>query len=664
MLRPFRNILLLTLCCLAGLVATGSAAAATLPSGFAENTIATPVGDGDAVDVAWAPDGRMFIADRKGRVYVQNPGQPATSHPLVLDITGHVSFAAGADRGLMSIATDVDFATNHRLYLLYTVGSDDTGPKKSTLTWVQVNPDNSVVGGTSTPTEHTILGSNLATGDPSDPNGVCDPASNTNDCIPSEGTSHSVGDIRPAPDGTLYVSTGDGHDFTQFDPLAFNTDNEQTFRGKIMHIDRDGNGLPGHPFCPSDTNPGHVCTKIFAKGIRQPFRFTLRPTGGLVFGEVGEESSEELNLASGGEDFGWPCWEGNVHTPTHGYKDSPECASYYSTVTPTAPALFYPHVSYPVDPADCHNAASGNAIIGGPTYMGNQYPAGYRGTIFFGDYVCGWLSRASVSGNTVTGTSDFSDNWAGPDIESAPDGNIVYVDTAGSVKEIVYLPGNHAPTVSASVTPKTGLAPLSVNFAATGADPDGDPISYDWDFGDGSAHSSLPNPSHVYSKAENWVATVTVSDNRGMSASASVPVLVTTTGGGGAGSKPKIKVLSLTLSASSARLARRGVLRGTFRSSNSVRSVNVSLWRGSGGFTAAARKCRFWSRRSHSFKRGSCTQPHWMRATLHRKGSRYTWTVKLGAKLRRGTYTVVVRAIPRSSKLAPSIPKRLRLRVR
>lgn len=661
MLRPFRNITLPILCCLACLAAAGSASATTLPGSFDDHLIADAVPSGDTIDVTWAPDGRMFIADRGGRVYAHNPGDPPGTLHLVLDISDHVSLAATADRGLMGITTDVDFAANHRLYLLYTYGDDDTGPKVSTLTWVQVNPDNSVPGGPVNPPETTILGSDKTPGDPSAQNGVCDPASNTNDCIPSEGKSHSVGAVRSAPDGTLWVSNGDGHDFTQFDPLAFQAANEQTFRGKLIHIDRDGHGLPGHPFCPSDTNLGDVCTKIFAKGIRQPFRFSLRPTGGVAFGEVGENSFEELNLASGGEDFGWPCYEGPGPTPDHGYAATTDCAAVYDAGITTPPAFWYAHRS---NSSDCSSSTpKGNAIVGGPTYMGDQYPAGFRGTIFFGDYICSWLSRASTSGNSVTGFTNFSDDWSGVDLESAPDGNLVYVDAGtGEVREIVYLPGNHAPTVSAAVNPKTGTAPLSVNFSASGSDPDGDPITYDWDFGDGSPHSTSANPSHVYSKPENWVATVTVSDNRGMGTKASVPVPVTSAGGGG--SKPKIKVVSLTLSASSARLAKRGVLRGTFRSSNSVRSVNVSLWRGRVGSGASARTCRFWSRRSRSFKRGSCSQPHWMRATLHRKGHRYTWTVKLGAKLRRGGYTVVVRAIPRSSKLAPSRPQRLKLRVR
>jgi glucose/arabinose dehydrogenase len=649
------------------LALAGPAAAATLPAGFGETTLASFSQDID--DVTWAPDGRMFVADRAGQVFAHNPGDPPGTNQLVLNISDDVSYTSGDDRGLMSITTDHDFTSNHFLYLLYTVGSDDSSPapsdshpKLSTLTRVTVNDDNSVVGGTTSPTQTIILGSERNQADADSPNGVCNTVSNTHDCIPSEGTSHSVGTVRSDADGTLWVSTGDGHDFTRLDPLAYNDNDPATFRGKIMHVDRNGNGLPGHPFCPGNALTD-VCTKIFAGGIRQPFRFTIRPTGGIAFGEVGEDSYEEINLASGGEDFGWPCWEGTVHTPSWNYPASTECAADYAAGGATAPAFNYPHVSYGMSgPVGCDaTAPNGNAAVGGPTYVGDQYPAGYRGTLFMGDYICSWLSRFTTSGNTITGFVNFSSNLRAEDLESAPDGNIVYVDGAGAVREIVYLPGNKRPTVSATGSPSSGVAPVSVNFSASASDPDGDPIHYDWDFGDGSAHANAATPTHTYASGGNWVATVTVDDGRGMSATASVPVSVTGTSTGG--SKPQVKVAGVSLAGSVARLAGRGILKGSFTSTQSIRALNVSLWRGRVGAGASASSCRFWSQRFGKLERGSCRQAHWLRVTLHRKGSRYTWTLRLGARLPRGSYTVVVRALPRSAKLAPSAPKRLRLRV-
>ena len=62
-----------------------------------------------------------------------------------------------------------------------------------------------------------------------------------------------------------------------------------------------------------------------------------------------------------------------------------------------------------------------------------------------------------------------------------------------------------------------GPLPLTVNFSSAGssdADP-GDSISFDWDFGDGSAHSIDPNPSHTYTVRGRYTAVLTVTDSSG-----------------------------------------------------------------------------------------------------------------------------------------------------
>jgi cytochrome c len=86
-------------------------------------------------------------------------------------------------------------------------------------------------------------------------------------------------------------------------------------------------------------------------------------------------------------------------------------------------------------------------------------------------------------------------------------------------------PGNVAPTVEAAGDPTAGKPPLAVQFSATGTDPDGDPLTYAWDFGDGGK-SLLQNPSHTYTTAATYTATVTVSDGRGGTATDTVVVTV------------------------------------------------------------------------------------------------------------------------------------------
>ena len=146
--------------------------------------------------------------------------------------------------------------------------------------------------------------------------GKCPAPSNTLDCIPSDGSTHTIGTVRADSDGALWVSTGDGSDAGGVEPTAFQTYDERTYRGKVMHIDRNGRGLPGHPMCPSDTNLDHVCTKLYAKGFRQPFRLQLRPGKTPIVGDVGWYTREELDALRPGGDYGWPCYEGTIRTPT------------------------------------------------------------------------------------------------------------------------------------------------------------------------------------------------------------------------------------------------------------------------------------------------------------------------------------------------------------
>src|SRR5918995_6813218 len=113
-----------------------AAVAATLPTGYEERTVASGLTAPTAVD--WAPDGRMFVAEKAGRVRVVTASGTLLTKPLV-DISGHVN--TNGDRGLLGIAVDSSFGTNRFLYLVYgydahTSASDQ--PKSSRLTRVTV----------------------------------------------------------------------------------------------------------------------------------------------------------------------------------------------------------------------------------------------------------------------------------------------------------------------------------------------------------------------------------------------------------------------------------------------------------------------------------------------------------------------------------------------
>ncbi|KAA3661319.1 MAG: PKD domain-containing protein, partial [Calditrichaeota bacterium] len=85
---------------------------------------------------------------------------------------------------------------------------------------------------------------------------------------------------------------------------------------------------------------------------------------------------------------------------------------------------------------------------------------------------------------------------------------------------------NTPPTAVASATPTSGEAPLLVNFTGSNSsDSDGSITSYSWNFGDGN-NATTANPSHTYSSAGNYTATLTVTDDDGATDNAQVTISV------------------------------------------------------------------------------------------------------------------------------------------
>ncbi|MDI5942209.1 DUF1349 domain-containing protein, partial [Micromonospora sp. DH15] len=85
---------------------------------------------------------------------------------------------------------------------------------------------------------------------------------------------------------------------------------------------------------------------------------------------------------------------------------------------------------------------------------------------------------------------------------------------------------NAPPQVSATATPTTGIAPVTVAFDGTATDAEGDtPLTYAWDFGDGKTASTL-DATHTYTVPGTFTATLTVTDARGAKAYVTVPVKV------------------------------------------------------------------------------------------------------------------------------------------
>lgn len=546
-----RRLLAALACCAAG-IAAAPAAALALPVQFEEVELASGLSKPTAV--AFAPDGRMFIAEQAGRVRVREADGTLRSAPLV-DWADRVN--AYGDRGMVGIATDRDFADNGFLYLLFVADDDevdDDGPHSSRLVRVQVSADNEVVA------EKTLLGGDTDKGQCGwpPPDGSHTTLGDAYlDCLPAWGTTHAIGTVASDPrDGTLWVGSGDATNVAFDDgnrPRRMQTYNEESFAGKILHIDREGRGLPGHPFCQGVSDRNRTCAKIHAKGFRNPFRFTIPTAPGAppIVADVGNERREELNLARPGGNYGWPCWEGDDWRPGY-YVNYATCKPYQQTVDGVvrpkdvdAPAFQY------------HHGDGDAAIQAGPVYEGDQYPAEYRGSLFFGDYAQGFIRRfpadgaggwtiapSSVESFDLPSSAElFTQRGAFTQLTSAPNGDLVVTDFLtfgpsgvgpGRVVRIAYTQSNLRPIAKASITCDDADAPCDevdpgepVAFTAEGSrDPDVDPIAYAWDFdGDGTTDSTAREPVRAFPDRGIHTVRLTVTDGRGGSADATVAVL-------------------------------------------------------------------------------------------------------------------------------------------
>jgi len=140
-------------------------------------------------------------------------------------------------------------------------------------------------------------------------------------------------------------------------------------------------------------------------------------------------------------------------------------------------------------------------------------------------------SAPTGSAATLTGANSPTPVFT-PDVTGTYQLSLVVsdgTDTSAASTVFVTVTANLPPLASATGTPTTGNAPLTVAFdASTSTDPEGGPLSFFWDFGDpGSLGSRAAITSHTYNNHGNYTAVVTVTDDFGNTAQASVAITVT-----------------------------------------------------------------------------------------------------------------------------------------
>lgn len=251
----------------AALSFTRAASAATLPDGFVETAVATGLDRPTAMTIA--PDGRVFVAEEKGRLRVIKNGVLLPKPFVTVRVYAH------GERGLLGVVLDPDFERNHYVYIYYTARKPFAHNRISRFV---ADGDVAVKGSETVLLELPKLVTEL----------------------------HNSGTLRFGPDGKLYVSVGENY-------IPAHAQSFANPFGKILRLNKDGSIPADNPFYNRTTG---LARAIWALGLRNPFSFVFeRGTGRMFINDVGHRTWEEINLGRAGANYGWPEVEGPIDHP-------------------------------------------------------------------------------------------------------------------------------------------------------------------------------------------------------------------------------------------------------------------------------------------------------------------------------------------------------------
>lgn len=229
--------------------------------------LATPLSAAPRVDVvvtglevpwalAFAPDGRLFVTERPGRVRVVTDGRLA-AEPVASLAVRHVG-----ESGLMGLTLDPDVTRTGHLYVCYTTRRQ--GASVNRVARLTLHGDRAG-------DEQVIL-----------------------DDMPAA-TIHDGCRLKFGPDGRLYVTMGDA-------AQPQNAQRADVRAGKILRINADGSIPDDNPFRGSP---------VWTLGHRNPQGLAWDDQGRLWAAEHGQSGHDEINLILPGRNYGWPDIQGS-----------------------------------------------------------------------------------------------------------------------------------------------------------------------------------------------------------------------------------------------------------------------------------------------------------------------------------------------------------------
>ncbi|MBX2898870.1 MAG: ThuA domain-containing protein [Cyclobacteriaceae bacterium] len=495
------------------------------------------------------PDSRIIFIERKGAVKLYDPKTDS------IDQINTFNVWTKYEDGMLGITTDPDFASNNWLYIYY------SHPEKSANVLSRFVFDGKKVDQAS---EVQMLE------------------------VPTQRQTccHTGGSLAFAPDGNLFLSTGDNTspfesdgyspaderpDRSPFDAQG-SSSNTNDLRGKILRIKPQPDGtytIPAGNLFPKGEEKTRP--EIYVMGNRNPYRISVdRKTGFLYWGEVGPDAGndnaergprgyDEVNQAQKAGYFGWPLFVGGnypygkhdfaasttgaKHDPNKPINTSPNNTGKTELPSVSAPFIWYPYDASPDFPL---MKTGGRNAMAGPVYysedykgIATAYPDYFDGKLIIYDWMRNWIHLVTMNEKgAIMDIEPFLPNMQFNniiDMAFGPDGKLYTLEYGtqwfkknmdARLSRIDFNGGNRPPQVVVSASKISGALPLEGTISAAGTtDPDGDAISYEMELNGQVSKSTNAEFKFTFDMAGIYRPKITATDSKGAKATGEIIII-------------------------------------------------------------------------------------------------------------------------------------------
>lgn len=507
------------------------------------------------------PNLDVLIIQRRGEILLYKNETKKIRQVGFLDVYYKtVTPGVNAEEGMLGLAKDPDYARNNRIYIYYSP-ADSSVNRLSRFTFKNDTLEKA--------TEKVILevksqreicchtGGSIAFG----PDGLLYFSAGDNS------TPFNEKGVTFVNNGYAPLNDLPGHQ--QYDARR-SAGNTNDLRGKIMRIKVKDDGsyeIPEGNLFPKGTDKTRP--EIYVMGNRNPYRISVDPKNSFLYwGEVGPDAGadsfgtrgprgyDEVNQAKKAGYFGWPLFVGNNYAyQSYDYAtgksstafdpDKPVNNSKNNTGLQGLPPAQAPMIWYPYGASSDFPqvGTGGRNAMAGPVYYTDMFaketrlPDYYNGKLFIYDWIRGWIKTVTLFPN-----GDFSKMEpffpslkvaSLIDMEVGPDGKLYLLEYGSGwfnknadagLARIDFNGGNRPPVMkNFEVNKSSGMLPLALKATVTAKDPDGDKITYLWNFGNGiTKETTTPMVQYTYTTMGDYRVSVSVKDDKGVSANSEV----------------------------------------------------------------------------------------------------------------------------------------------